>query len=109
MTDSIALVWIDVQGHEGHVLGGGSRLFSRPMPVVAEIWPFGLNQSGLGIAKFCDIAAGYWSHFWVWRKCGRFVQYPTSFLMKFCEELGEAGEFDDVIFVNASRSATPAA
>lgn len=101
LTDAISLVWIDVQGHEGYVFAGGGRLFSRGMPVVSEIWPFGINQSGMGIARFCEIASGYWTHFCVWRRCGRFVQYPTSELIKFCEELGDSGEFDDIIFIKA--------
>lgn len=101
LTDAISLVWIDVQGHEGYVFAGGTRLFSRRVPVVTEIWPFGINRSGMGIPKFCEIASGYWSHFWVWRRCGRYIQYPTSALIKFCEELGDSGEFDDIIFINA--------
>ena len=101
LTEAVSLVWIDVQGHEGYVFAGGSHLFSRHIPVVAEIWPYGINQSGMGIPRFCDIAAGQWSYFWVWRRCGRFVQYPIGELNKFCEELGDGGEFDDVVLVNA--------
>jgi FkbM family methyltransferase len=101
LTDSISLVWIDVQGHEGFVFAGGPRLFSRHIPVVAEIWPFGILQSGMSIPRFCEIASGYWSHFWVWRRCCRYVQYPSNQLLKFCEELGESGSFDDVVFCNA--------
>lgn len=101
LTEAVSLVWIDVQGHEGYVFAGGNELFSRPVPVVAEIWPYGINQSGMGIPRFCEIASQYWSYFWVWRRCGRFVQYPVSELNKFCEELGDSGEFDDVVLVNA--------
>ncbi len=42
---NIGLVWIDVQGHEGHVLGGASRLLESEVPVVAEYWPYMLNRA----------------------------------------------------------------
>lgn len=106
-SEAIALVWIDVQGHEGFVFRGGPRLFSRRVPVVAEVWPLGLNQSGMGVPRFCEIAATYWSHFWAWRRCGRYVRYPISDLSKFCEELGDGGEFDDVVFAHAEPAAAP--
>ena len=101
IVNAIALGWIDVQGHEGYVFEGGESFFSRPVPVVSEIWPYGIKRSGMDIAQFCEIAQRYWSNFWVWRRCGAFVQYPASDLLKFCEELGDGGEFDDVIFTQA--------
>jgi FkbM family methyltransferase len=98
LQSAISLVWIDVQGHEGHVFEGGKRLFSRPVPVVSEIWPHAIKRSGMAIPRFCEIAESYWSSFWVWRRCGAFVQYPISNLSKFCEELGDGTESDDIIF-----------
>lgn len=46
--DDTALLWIDTQGHEGHVLGGGERIFSRGRRpyVVIEFWPYGIERSG---------------------------------------------------------------
>jgi FkbM family methyltransferase len=107
VVESIAFVWIDVQGHEGFVFSGGSELFARNVPVVAEIWPGGLNRSGMGVDRFCEIAAGYWSHFWVWRRAGRYIQYPIGDLRRFCEELGDAEEFEDVIFTRAEPATAP--
>jgi FkbM family methyltransferase len=42
----ISLIWIDTQGHEGHVLSGASKLMNSPVPIVIEFWPYGLNRSG---------------------------------------------------------------
>lgn len=42
----IGLVWIDTQGHEGHVLSGAGDLLSTSVPIVAEFWPYGLERSG---------------------------------------------------------------
>lgn len=43
---SLGMVWMDVQGHEGHVLAGASTLLDSSIPVVAEFWPYGLRRSG---------------------------------------------------------------
>jgi len=42
------LVWIDTQGHEGHVLAGGRATFSNGKSpyVVVEMWPYGIERSG---------------------------------------------------------------
>ena len=34
--DELGLVWLDVQGHEGEVLAGGSRLLESNVPIVLE-------------------------------------------------------------------------
>jgi FkbM family methyltransferase len=44
--DSVGLAWIDVQGHEAHVLRGAHRLLSSGVPIVMEYWPRGLRRSG---------------------------------------------------------------
>lgn len=52
------LVWIDTQGHEGHVLQGARGLIAggRLRYVVAECWPYGLERSG-GRERFFDFLA----------------------------------------------------
>ncbi len=44
--DDIDLVWIDAQGHEGHILDGAERLAAAGIPVVTEYWPYGLRRAG---------------------------------------------------------------
>jgi FkbM family methyltransferase len=44
--DDIDLVWMDVQGHEAHMLAGARQLAARGTPVVTEYWPYGLRQAG---------------------------------------------------------------
>lgn len=96
-TDDIKLIWIDTQGHEGHVFGGGENLFSRDIPVVSEIWPYGLKRAGTNLEDFCRVAAGFWSHYWVWRRA-KFVRYPIETLDIFMDELGTGRDHDNVIF-----------
>ncbi len=97
VASEITLIWIDVQGHEGYVFAGGSKLFSRAIPVVVEVWPFGIKRSGMTVEHFCELAQKYWRSFWVFRRCGKYVHYPISDLSKFCEELGDQGVYEDII------------
>lgn len=48
---AIGLAWIDVQGHEAHVLAGASALLSAPVPIVCEYWPYALERAG-GLERF---------------------------------------------------------
>ena len=94
----IDLVWVDIQGYEGYGFLGGKGLLSKGIPVVAEIWPYGVKRSGMSQEQFCNIAESIWSSYWVWRE-GSFVRYPISVLGDFFAELGDEGDFDNVVFV----------
>jgi FkbM family methyltransferase len=41
----LGLVWIDTQGHEGHVLSGAPIIVSLPAPKIVEFWPYGLARA----------------------------------------------------------------
>jgi FkbM family methyltransferase len=42
----VCLVWVDVQGHEAHVLAGASSLLGGKVPWVIEYWPYALTRAG---------------------------------------------------------------
>ena len=42
----VGLIWMDVQGHEGQVLAGASKLIQAGIPVMTEYWPYGLKRGG---------------------------------------------------------------
>lgn len=49
-----ALIWLDTQGHEGHIFDGAASTFYCGEPykfIVTEFWPYGLERSG-GKASF---------------------------------------------------------
>jgi FkbM family methyltransferase len=50
----VGLLWVDTQGHEGHVLAGAPRLLAARVPVVCEYWPYGLRRAG-GLEAFHSI------------------------------------------------------
>lgn len=57
--DESSLVWIDTQGHEGHVLRGARGLIAagRLRFAVVECWPYGLERSG-GRERFFEFLTG---------------------------------------------------
>jgi len=44
--DSVTLLWIDAQGHEGQILAGAGKLLERRVPTVIEFWPYALRRAG---------------------------------------------------------------
>lgn len=42
----VGLLWVDTQGHEGHVLAGAPQLIGAGVPAVCEYWPYGLRRAG---------------------------------------------------------------
>jgi len=96
-TDDIRLIWLDTQGHEGKIFLGGKQTFSRDIPVISELWPYGIARTGMNDELFCDIAKELWSSYWVTRR-GKFFRYPISMLNLFIEELGHGYDYESVIF-----------
>jgi FkbM family methyltransferase len=64
--DADFIVWMDVQGFEGHVLAGSSETLRRRPPLVLEFWPGALSRTGgfellkgslAAYSNFIDLAA----------------------------------------------------
>jgi FkbM family methyltransferase len=101
-TNDLAFVWIDVQGHEGHVFSGAKEFFSRDVAVVSEFWPYGIIRSGMTQAEYVAIVSGIWSQYWVLRgKPGKqkFVKYPINTLDILFEEFGVEGAHGNLIYM----------
>jgi FkbM family methyltransferase len=60
--DRVGVAWLDVQGHEGHLLAGATSLLEREIPVVAEYWPRGLRDAG-GLDRFHELVGGAYKAF----------------------------------------------
>jgi FkbM family methyltransferase len=60
--EAVGLVWLDVQGHEGHVLRGARSLTSAGTPVVLEFYPLMLSRSR-GMPLLREVAAKRYTHF----------------------------------------------
>jgi len=97
LTKDISVVWIDVQGYEGYIFLGSTKLLLSGIPVVTEIWPYGITRAGMSQETFCGIVGNIWSAYWVKRR-GKFVKYPIDVFYTYFDELGYDGDFDNVIF-----------
>jgi FkbM family methyltransferase len=58
----VGLLWMDVQGHEGHVLRGAERLGEPGIPVVLEYYPAILEGAG-SLAYLETFAAAHYTDF----------------------------------------------
>jgi FkbM family methyltransferase len=60
----VGLLWLDVQGHEVHVLRASRKLLASGTSVVTEFWPYGLSRSGISEAEFVEFVKGYFTHYY---------------------------------------------
>jgi FkbM family methyltransferase len=61
-TERIGLIWVDIQGHEGHLFTGARRTLAQGMPVISEFWPYGLRRAGVDPDSFVEIVASIFTH-----------------------------------------------
>lgn len=63
--DRAGLIWMDIQGHEGEFFAGAGELIVRDrVPVVTEFWPYGIERSGISRARYCELVASMFTHFY---------------------------------------------
>lgn len=60
---TIGLLWIDVQGFEGHVLQGATSLLELGPTVELEFWPYGLARAGMDKETFLNVMNASFTHF----------------------------------------------
>jgi len=53
----VGLLWMDIQGHEPHVLQGAEKLLAGGAAVVTELWPYGLRRAGVAPEAFVEYLA----------------------------------------------------
>ncbi len=96
--EDVSLVWIDVQGYEGYAFRGASGLLGRDIPVMAEVWPYGIQRAGMSIEEFGEIAGQIWSTFWI-QENRAFVDFPIERFTTYLTGIGVDGDFENVIFM----------
>jgi FkbM family methyltransferase len=110
--DDVGLVWIDAEGHEGHILRGAQRLTERGVPVLMELNPEPLRRHG-GLEAVLEIARVHYTHLvrvrHVSGRAGlRFDLDSTDRLDEEVEWLSRGARHTDVLLVREPRS-SPAA
>jgi len=56
--DQTLLVWMDIQGYEGHALRGASQVLAEKPPLVLEFWPYGMRRSD-SFSALCSSTVHY--------------------------------------------------
>lgn len=62
--EQVDLLWMDVQGHEGHVFRGAGSLIASGVPIVFEFWPYGLKSAGLELEWFIEFVSTQFTYLW---------------------------------------------
>jgi FkbM family methyltransferase len=60
--DGTGMIWIDCEGHDGHVLAGASKLLAMGVPVILEVSPSKLDKQG-GMDLLINAANAQYSSF----------------------------------------------
>jgi FkbM family methyltransferase len=94
----ISLVWIDVQGHEGHVIESGHDLFAHRPPTMIEVWRYGIERSGMSMRRFFEIISGYWSTYYLWQN-GQFTKHAIAEMPKLLEVL-QPSAFENILLMD---------
>jgi FkbM family methyltransferase len=94
--DNIHLIWIDIQGHEGYAFQGSGNLFSRDIPVVTELWPYGILSGGMTAKTYCQIAEKFWKYYWMLDE-EQLTRHLITELAGSMEVLEKSGKYTNII------------
>jgi FkbM family methyltransferase len=98
--NEIDLLWIDIQGHEGHFFKGAREFFkARKIPVVNEFWGYGINRSGMSPEEYCLAVAENFSKFYLLTDDGFRLQSITE-IKKLFERYKHPREIANIILIN---------
>ena len=94
-TESDMLIWMDVQGYEGHVLSGAPLTLSKKMPLVIEFWPYGMERAN-SFDKLKNSLKGY-NGFYDLNDPTEF--YSIAKLDDYFDKIGIDGDFVDLLVI----------
>jgi FkbM family methyltransferase len=100
--DRVGMMWIDAEGHEGHILAGAERLTDQGVPIVFEFHPANLDARG-DRGRIQAIAEQCYTHFVDVRRKDRSEAplrlRPVTELPDLAERLLDPGRFTDVLLL----------
>jgi len=96
---AVRLVWVDIQGHEGHFFRGARRTLTAGPPVVSEFWPYGILRSGTSRAEYCRVVGELFTSFYHMRSSGA-EKLPISAIDSLFDRYAGPKEMCEVILVN---------
>ena len=97
---SECFLFMDTQGHEGHILSGALKLIDASVPIVTEFWPYGLKRSN-GLDMFYKaLSASKYTTIWDLSFPHKKIKFSIDELKSIALNLGEDGAYTDLIFTN---------
>ena len=90
------LLWMDIQGYEGHALAGAERLLVARPPLVLEFWPYGMLRADSFPSLQRAIAHYRGFHD---LKRPKLPARPIKELEALFTELGPEGAFTDILVI----------
>lgn len=98
------VLFMDTQGHEGHILDGAKVLIQRSVPIVTEFWPYGLNRSN-GLNLFYEsIENSNYTTIWNLKNPNKKINFSIDQLKKIASNLGFEGSFTDLVITNDDKN-----
>ena len=98
---ALSLVWLDVQGHEGHVLAGADALMAGTVPIVTEFWPSAMDRTG-GLARFTALVTQHVERVVDLRATqaeGRRVEVPAARIGEIAARYTDPATFTDLLLL----------
>jgi FkbM family methyltransferase len=109
-TDRLGMLWIDAEGHEGHILRGGRSITEQGVPVVFEFHPSELEIQGTRAATH-DVVEECYTHFVDMRRREpgheRFRLKPVRELRVVAERFldpASTGSYTDILLLRLTRA-----
>jgi len=99
-----SLLWIDVQGYEGFVLGGAKDVLKSSPPLVTEFWPYGMRRLNSLAAFKESVCAGLYNAFFDLSSPASHIRVPTqSAIQDLYDAAGDnCATFTDLLFLNVT-------
>ena len=98
-SEVIDLLWMDIQGHEGHFFSGAREFFGRRrVPVVNEFWGYGIGRSGMSRDQYCTLVTQTFSELYLFTEHG-YEPRPILDIDSFFDKFSRPREIANVILI----------
>ncbi len=101
-----SLMWVDIQGHEGQFFEGARRAIARGIPVVTELWPYGINRSGIEASQFCELINDLFGCFYVFKR-KRWCKHDVTAFPEVYDRYASGTSGTDIVLVPNEPSEAP--
>lgn len=102
-SSEIDLIWMDIQGHEGHFFKGAEQfLKKRKIACVSEFWGYGIKRAGMTQNEYCAILKSTFTNFYLYEGAN-FHLHEIAEIKNLFREDENPRHIESVIFVNKAQ------